>query len=70
MGQSLLDSLFLQMKPMLYHPNSREHPFFSVRLGGMKLQPDPLETYERIGRSQEKILPQIHFSVGATARLP
>ena len=56
MGQSLHDSLFLQMLPMLYHPNFREHPFLSVRLGGTKLQPDLLETYERIAQSQERIL--------------
>ena len=52
---------------MLCHPNSREHPFLSVRLGGMKLQPDLLETYERIAQSQERILLWIYFLEKATA---
>ena len=55
---------------MLYHPNSREPLFLSVRLGGIKWQLDLLETYERIAQSQEKILLWMHFSVGATAGLP
>ena len=49
---------------MLYHPNSKEHPFLSVRLGGIKLQPDPLETFKRTEQSQERTIPQIYFFGG------
>ena len=55
---------------MLYHPNSREHFFLSVRLGGMKWPPDLLETCKRIAQSRERILLPIHFLVGATVELP
>ena len=46
---------------MLYHPNSKEHPFLLVRLRGMKWQLDLLETYGRIAQSQERILLWIVF---------
>ena len=53
---------------MLYYPNSREPHFLSIRLGGMKWQPDLLETYKRIAGGQERILLWINFLMGASAR--